>query len=107
MNPSNPNSARPLLEVRGARASSVIVQRIPPASESVFMEWERGITAAAAEFPGYQTTEIYPPLGHQEEWVAIVHFDNQKALQDWVNSPKRAEWIAKLPPDAQDFQLKM
>jgi uncharacterized protein len=107
MNPANPNSSRPLLEVRGARASSVIVQRIPPKSEEAFMQWERGITSAAAEFPGYQSTEIYPPLGHQDEWVSIVHFDNQKTLQDWVDSAKRAEWIAKLPCETRDFQLKM
>src|SRR5215210_7299449 len=97
MNPPSPDATRPLLQVRGARASSVIVQRISPDSAEVFMEWQRGITAAAAEFPGYQTTEIYPPSGPQEEWVVIIHFDAPRTLQDWLDSPKRAEWVARLP----------
>jgi antibiotic biosynthesis monooxygenase (ABM) superfamily enzyme len=98
----------PKLEVRGKRASSVIVQRIDPQSVEVFMEWQRGITAAAAEFPGYQTTEIYPPAGPQQEWVVILHFDDQQNLQGWLSSPKRAEWIArKLPREVSDFRVKM
>lgn len=107
MNPSSPTPARPLLEVRGARASSVIVQHIPTESAEVFVEWQRGVTAAAAEFPGYQTTEIYPPSGPQMEWVVLIHFDDAKTLQDWVDSPKRTEWIAKLPAEVRDFQMKM
>ena len=106
MNSSTPDAARPLLEVRGARASSVIVQRIPPDAAEAFLEWQRGIAAAAAEFPGYQTTEIYPPLAHQEEWVVIVHFDDPKTLQAWLESPARAEWTAKLPAGVADFKLK-
>jgi antibiotic biosynthesis monooxygenase (ABM) superfamily enzyme len=117
---SNPDTGRPmrqaspapetrlLLEVRGPRASSVIVQHIDPGDMAAFMEWQRGITAAAAEFPGYQTTEIYPPLDHQTEWVVIVHFDDDKSLQSWLDSPRRAEWIAKkLPPQVRGFRLKM
>jgi antibiotic biosynthesis monooxygenase (ABM) superfamily enzyme len=99
--------ARPPLEVRGVRASSVIVQRIDPTDVAVFMEWQHGITAAAAQFPGYQTTEIYPPQGHQTEWVVILHFDDQRTLQNWLDSPTRAEWIAKkLPRQVRDFRLR-
>lgn len=107
MNPSPADAGRPLLEVRGARSSSVIVQRIPAGAAEVFLEWQRGITAAAAEFPGYQATEIYPPLGRQEEWVVVIHFDDLKTLQDWLDSPRRAEWVAKLPCEVRDFRLKM
>jgi antibiotic biosynthesis monooxygenase (ABM) superfamily enzyme len=97
----------PKLEVRGKRASSVIVQRIDPKSVEVFMGWQRGITAAAAEFPGYQTTEIYPPEGQQQEWVVILHFDDQQSLQGWLSSPKRVEWTTKkLPREISDFQVK-
>jgi antibiotic biosynthesis monooxygenase (ABM) superfamily enzyme len=101
-------AARPALEVRGARASSVIVQHIEPRDEAAFMEWQRGITAAAAESPGYQTTEIYPPAGPQSEWVVILHFDDQRTLQNWLDSPKRAEWIAKkLPRRIGNFRMRM
>ena len=105
---SSPDTPGPKLEVRGARASTVIVQRIRPDAKDAFMEWQHGITAAAAEFPGYQTTEIYPPVGQQDEWVVILHFDNQKTLQNWLGSPKRAEWIAKKQPrEIHNFRVQM
>jgi antibiotic biosynthesis monooxygenase (ABM) superfamily enzyme len=107
MNSPAPVAARPLLEFRAARASSVIVQRIPPDRAEVFLEWQRGVTAAAAEFPGYQATEIYPPTAPKEmEWVVVVHFDEPKTLHDWLASPTRAEWTAKLPTEIRDFRLK-
>jgi antibiotic biosynthesis monooxygenase (ABM) superfamily enzyme len=106
MNPLPSDAARAALEVRGARASSVIVQRIPPDAVEVFMDWQRGISAAAAEAPGYQTTEIYPPSTGQQEWVVVIHFDDAKCLQDWIDSPRRAEWLAKLPKEIHDFRLK-
>jgi len=107
MDPTPQNSPRPVLEVRGARASSVIVQRIPADGVDAFMAWQHGISAAAAEYPGYQTTEVYPPSGTQEKWVIILHFDDPRSMQVWLDSEKRAEWIAKFPLDRQDFQLKM
>jgi uncharacterized protein len=106
MNPSSPDAARPLLEVRGSRASSVIVQRVPSDAAGAFLEWQRGITAAAALFPGYQETEIYPPSAHQEEWVVVIHFDDLKSLQDWLGSSTRAEWVAKLPRESRDYRLQ-
>lgn len=96
-----------LLQIRGVRASSVIVQRIPVNCEDVFINWQRGISAAASKFPGYQTTEIFPPWGQQDEWVAIIHFDDSISLQNWLKSPMRSEWIARLPREIRDFRLKL
>ena len=106
MNPSSPASAHSSLQIRGVRASSVIVQRVPAAAVEAFMEWQHGITAAAAGFPGYQATEIYPPTSQHDEWVVIVHFNDAKSLQTWLESPRRAEWVARLPHDARDFRVK-
>ena len=103
---SNPDPTRPVLEVRGARASSVIVQRIDPGAAEVFMEWQRGITTAAAEFLGYQATEVYSPAGQQEEWVVILHFDDAGSLQSWLDSPTRADWLAKRPSEIGDYRLR-
>lgn len=108
MSSSTPERARPAPEIRTARASSVIVQRVPPDAADAFMEWQRGITAVAAEFPGYQATEIYPPLEpRQREWVVVLHFDNPTALQNWLDSPERAEWTAKRPFAGDDYRLKV
>jgi antibiotic biosynthesis monooxygenase (ABM) superfamily enzyme len=92
--------------VHGSRASSVITQIIPPGARDAFLEWQRGISAAAAQAPGYQTTEIYPPTATGEPWVVILHFSDPKALKDWLDSPKRAEWVAKLPCEIRDFRLQ-
>jgi len=101
-----PGAHPPVLEVRGARASSVIVQRFPAEGADLFLQWERGICDAAATFPGYHTTEIYPPAAGEEEWVVILHFDTPENLQGWLDSPKRAEWVAKLPREVRDFRLR-
>jgi antibiotic biosynthesis monooxygenase (ABM) superfamily enzyme len=92
------------VEVRVSRASSVIVHRVPPGSGDRFVEWERGISEATAAFPGYQATDVYPPAEGQQDWVVILHFDNPEALQRWLDSPLRAEWLAKLK--GVDFRLK-
>jgi antibiotic biosynthesis monooxygenase (ABM) superfamily enzyme len=107
MNPLPPNAAGAPLQVRGARASSVIVQRVPAHATEAFMDWQRAITVDAAKFPGYQTTEIYPPSTEQGEWVVVLHFDDSKSLQAWLSSPTRAEWMAKLPCEVRDYRLKM
>jgi antibiotic biosynthesis monooxygenase (ABM) superfamily enzyme len=101
-----PEVVRPALEVRGVRASSVIVQRFPAEGADLFMHWMRGITVAVAAFPGYQTTEIYPPAAGEEQWVVILHFDEPDHLKAWLDSPKRAEWVAKLPREVRDFRIR-
>jgi antibiotic biosynthesis monooxygenase (ABM) superfamily enzyme len=106
MEPAAPNPAHLPLEVHASRASSVITQVIPPGATDAFLEWQRGISTAAAEAPGYQTTEIYPPSAAGEPWVVILHFNDQKTLKDWLDSPKRAEWVAKIPYEIRNFRLQ-
>lgn len=91
----------------GPRASSVIVHRVPPDCVERFLAWQRGITQAAATFPGYQATDSYPPAdAKQHEWVIVLHFDNAEAQQRWLDSPLRAEWIGRRPQEIEDFHLK-
>jgi antibiotic biosynthesis monooxygenase (ABM) superfamily enzyme len=92
------------VEVRVSRASSVILHRVPPGGADRFLEWERGIAEATAQFPGYQATDVYPPAEGQQEWVVILHFDKPESLQRWLDSPVRSEWVAKL--QGADFQVK-
>jgi len=95
------------MDIRGARVSTVVVHRVPADRVERFLECERGLTQAAEGFAGYKGTELYPPADdRQEEWVAVIHFDDQESLQRWIDSPVRAEWIKKLRADIGDFQLK-
>lgn len=105
---SSSDAPHPAMELRGRRASSVIVHRVPTESVDRFLEWQRGITQAAEGFAGYQATDVYPPADpRSQEWVVVIHFDDREALQRWLDSSVRAEWTAKLPSAFQDFHLKM
>jgi antibiotic biosynthesis monooxygenase (ABM) superfamily enzyme len=107
MGASTPDAAAPLIEARTPRASSVIVHRVPAGCAERFAQWQHGVTQAAQRFPGYLGTEHYPPAddSHQE-WVVVVHFADAAALRLWLDSPERAAWTAKLPPEVADFRLK-
>ena len=100
MTSSSSDTPHPVVELRSLRASSVIVHRVPTDSVDGFLAWQRGITQAAEGlFPGYQTTDVYPPVdGRHQEWVVVVHFDTPEALRRWLDSSVRAEWTARLAP---------
>ena len=107
MNPSSPDAAAPLIEARSPRASSVIVHRVPAGCVERFAQWQHGVTRAAQGFPGYLGTDHYPPADAKElNWVVVIHFADAAALQRWLDSPERAAWTAKLPPEVADFRLK-
>jgi antibiotic biosynthesis monooxygenase (ABM) superfamily enzyme len=107
MNVSSSDQHRPVLEVRGARASAVIVQRVPVEKVDRFLELQHGIAEAARGFPGYQKVDIYPPAEPERtEWVVIIHFDDEQTLQRWLDAPARAEWIARFHNEIGEFRLK-
>lgn len=95
------------MEVCVAKASAAIVQRVPPEAVNRFNEWQHGVTAAAQIFPGYEGTDLYPPTdGRTDEWVTVIHFDDDESLQRWIDSPERASWVEKLRATVGDFELK-
>jgi uncharacterized protein len=95
------------VEVRASRASAVVVQRVPAASADWFMEWQRGVTGAAEAFAGYRDTDVYPPADNlRDEWVVVIHFDDEKSLQRWLDSSVRAQWVEKLQAHVGNFELK-
>jgi antibiotic biosynthesis monooxygenase (ABM) superfamily enzyme len=102
--PSPPDPSAPILRLRGPRASTVIVQHWPAVKADTFMAWQREVAALAGAYPGYQATEVYPPTGDGDEWVIIVHFDDEALLQAWLDAPERSAWLAKLPAEALGFR---
>ncbi len=90
-----------------ARASAAIVHQVPPAAKDWFVEWQRNITTVAERFAGYQGTDVYPPASEQSnEWVSVIHFENDDSLERWLNSPARAECVDKLRAEVGEFELK-
>jgi antibiotic biosynthesis monooxygenase (ABM) superfamily enzyme len=75
-----------------SRASAVIVQRIAPDDAAWFLDWQRGIDDAARQFAGYRGSDVYPPSdGQGDEYVVVIHFDNETSLRQWLGSPVRAQ----------------
>jgi antibiotic biosynthesis monooxygenase (ABM) superfamily enzyme len=95
------------VDVRVSRASAVVVPRVPAADTDWFMEWQRGVTAAAEAFAGYQGTDVYPATeGAGGEWVVVIHFADDKSLQQWLTADVRAQWVARLRDKVGDFTLQ-
>jgi hypothetical protein len=73
-----------------APACAVITTRIKPGREAEFRRWEHRIAAAQARFPGFQGYRFEPPIpGVQEDWLAILRFATDEALQGWMHSAER------------------
>ena len=70
--------------------SAVISTRVKPGQEEAYRQWERRIAAAQTLAPGFQGYRIEPPMpGVQENWLAIVRFDSDAHLEQWMQSPAR------------------
>lgn len=94
------------MEVRPPRATAIVVQRVPAAKADWFMDWQQGVTKAASGFPGYLNTEIFPPADStSEDWVVLVHFRDHDALQHWIASPLRGQWVDRLKAHVGAFEL--
>src|SRR5262245_19369369 len=95
------------LDLRASRSSAVVVQRVPLAAVDAFLEWQREASRAAAKFAGYGGTDIFPPAaGRGDEWVVLIHFDDEESLALWLDSPERARRVEELRAKVGDFDLK-
>jgi len=100
-------TASPSAGMRVSRASAAVVQRVPASAVDWFLEWQRDTTRAAEAFPGYGGTEVFPPRdGAGEEWVTLFHFEDDPALQRWLDSPERARCLETLRARIGEFELK-
>ena len=67
-----------------APVSAVISTRIKPGCEAAYRAWEQRIAAVQSKAPGFQGYRFEPPVpGVQEDWLAILRFDNEANLQAW------------------------
>lgn len=76
--------------------SLVIVRRVKPGCEAAFLEWLAGITEVMRTFPGFQGSQLLPPVpGVQPEYVLLLHFEDQAAFERWHTSDVRRAWVEK------------
>ncbi len=87
---------------------TVIVARRPRTGhERDFERWLHNITDTAAAMPGHLGSELQPPSpSHPNEWVIVYQFESQSLLDNWLESPHRAELLA-LGADLTDGQARV
>jgi antibiotic biosynthesis monooxygenase (ABM) superfamily enzyme len=96
------------IALKSAQASSVIIHHVPADKEAVFWEWQQGIVGAASNFVGYRGTDIYPPENVEgDEWVIILHFDQQANFQNWLASEERRQWLDRFPLPNRDYHFEV
>lgn len=76
---------------------TVIVARKPRAGqEREFKRWLDRITHTAAGMPGHLGSDLQPPgPEHPDEWMIVYQFESQSLLDDWIDSPVRAQLLAE------------
>lgn len=95
------------MDVRLSRASAVVVQKVPAADVDWFLDWQREVTEAAETCRGYCGTDVFPPAeGQRDEWVVLVHFEDESTLDEWLQSPARTRWLEALRSKLGAFELK-
>jgi uncharacterized protein len=91
-----------------APVSAVISTRVKPGKEAEYRAWERRIAAAQSKAPGLQGYRFEPPVpGVQDDYVAILRFDNQANLQAWLDSPVRKKLVEEAEPLTVEFHARM
>jgi uncharacterized protein len=76
-------------------ATVIIGQKVLPGSETEFQNWQRGMNAEAAKYPGFIAAEINPPTAVQSDWGVVYRFDSVANVQAWINSATRQDWLGK------------
>jgi antibiotic biosynthesis monooxygenase (ABM) superfamily enzyme len=69
--------------------------RAKPGREKEFAEWAKGLTSAAARFPGNLGATVIHERGSRDFHI-IEQFVNREALQRWLDSDARASWHLKV-----------
>jgi uncharacterized protein len=88
--------------------SAVISSRVRPGQEAVFRAWEQRIATAQAQSPGFQGYRFEPPIpGVQDDWLAILRFDNERNLQTWLDSPERKKLLQETASFLEEFHARV
>lgn len=80
-------------------ATVVTNTRVMPGHDDEFAAWQSQVSTLVAAFPGYVSSEVIPPYPPtQVDWVIVQSFETKEDLQRWLNSPQRAQFIARIKP---------
>lgn len=80
-------------ERRDGAATLLIGQRVRAGREDDYVDWQEGLGAAAARYPGFRGVDLRRPTATEPDWVVVYRFDSVANMQNWVNSATRQEFL--------------
>jgi uncharacterized protein len=87
--------------------SVVFSHKVKPGRENAFADCHKRLRQAMEKFHGFEAFESFPPVpGFQEEWVVIARFQDSTSLDTWLESPIRAEYLARLKEFSEGVDVK-
>ena len=79
---------------RRGHVSALFTTRVDAGREDEFLEWSTRVAAAQAQFEGFISYQVEPPIeGVQPDWVAILSYDTDEHMRAWLSSRERAELL--------------
>ncbi|MGE9294393.1 MAG: hypothetical protein ACQKBW_12320 [Puniceicoccales bacterium] len=81
-----------------------ITRRFKPGSRAFIEQWQRDITVACQDFPGFLGNRILEPHtdAEQDVYSVVVRFDKFENLRRWEESPERNRLYDQLQPHIVD-----
>ena len=81
---------------RRGHVSALFTTRVDAGREDEFLEWSTRVAAAQAQFEGFISYQVEPPIeGVQADWVAILSYDTDAHMRAWLSSPHRQALLAE------------
>jgi antibiotic biosynthesis monooxygenase (ABM) superfamily enzyme len=85
----------------------IVPHRVKPENVPAFLELQRAFDAQQRGFPGYRGSELLRPVpGISEEWTALVRFENQEAMQAWIDAPVRQRFLDELDELVESYEVR-
>ncbi len=80
-------------------ATVVTNTRVRDGHDKEFEAWQAGMNDVISRFDGFVSREVLPPTPpDQLDWVIIQRFEGPEQLKAWLESPERAEMLARIRP---------
>ena len=82
--------------------TTVIRHRPRPEAVARYEAWLKEIIPVAQGFAGHRGVNVIRPHAPGGAYTIVLHFDSDAHLRDWLDSPQRAQLLAKMKDDLHD-----
>jgi antibiotic biosynthesis monooxygenase (ABM) superfamily enzyme len=82
----------------------VLTWDVRPGRERDFEEWAEGLHEVATRYSGHQGATWLRAEGSRHRYYTVVNFSDQGKLDTWLDSPERADRLARVEGIAEEHQ---